>query len=260
MSKREQTERGVSHATAHERPRSHSPSRFAQTLNLVIFLGALLVILITVNFFASKPELREQIDATKTRAYSLSDQTRQMLEHLDGQYTIAMVVSDANVSRPLRKQMEEVLSRYTQASPKVRVLRIDPNDPRTLRQYEALLRDLTTIYGDRIKAYDQALEAGVAAFNELRLFAEQQAGTLAPLVEGLPQNEPTRSRLATSVGLLGLMADKGYEVLNAVAAARKVSESQPVPDYEGARSILAETLSQWANETDAVAAVFRSWL
>jgi hypothetical protein len=233
--------------------------RWVQVVNLLIFLAAVGVVLLALNFFAMRSEFRAQIDATKTRAYSLSDQTRKMLESLQGDWTIALVVSEASVNPSVRKQMDEVLSRYTQASPKIRVLRIDPDDPRTLRDYEALLRDLQAIYADRIRAYDEALDAGTAAFKELQVFAEQHAGVLVALVEQLPQQEQTRARLSTSAGLISLLAEKGGEVLNAVNDARRVSEARPIADYEGARSILAEALSQWANETDAVAEIFRGW-
>ena len=58
--------------------------RLGYAANLLVFLVALLVLAIVVNYFAGRPELRLSVDATKTRAYSLSSQSKSLLDGLDG--------------------------------------------------------------------------------------------------------------------------------------------------------------------------------
>ena len=68
----------------------------AYAFDLALFLLALVTLAVVVNYFAHRPELRIKLDATKTRAYSLSDQTRQLLAGLQGTWTIALLmVEDA---------------------------------------------------------------------------------------------------------------------------------------------------------------------
>ena len=65
-------------------------------INLALFLAGLLTLVIVADYFAYRPEARGKYDATKTRAYSLSEQTRDLLavmfqediahEFLDGIY------------------------------------------------------------------------------------------------------------------------------------------------------------------------------
>ena len=256
---KQQSVTSVSAAAANATGHRAAP-RWLQLLNLLIFLGAVAAIIVALNFFAMRPAYRAQIDATKTRAYTLSEQSRQLLEGLQGQWTIAMVVSEAGVNRSMRKQIDEVLRRYTDASPSVRVLKIDPDNPRTLREYESLLQSLNALYKDDIAKYDAALDAGAAAFKDFQVFAQQHAVEVATGAQATPEQDPSRKRLEQSAGLLGLVAEQGQKVLDSVMEMRRVHETRPIADYDGARSTLVTSLTQWSNECDAVAQIFRAWL
>jgi hypothetical protein len=69
-----------------------------------------------------------------------------------------------------------------------------------------------------------------------------------------------RKRLEQGVVALGRFIDQDNRVLDTIRQARRVDESQPIPDYEGARSALAQWLTSGANEIDAIAGIFRAWL
>lgn len=243
-----------------------APPRWLQAVNLLVFLAALLTVAVVVNFFAQRPAYRAQIDATKTRAYSLSDQTRHLLSQLQGvqgaggAWTIAVIVSDTDVTRSMRKQIDEVLRRYTDASPSIRVLRIDPDNPRTIAQYEQLLTDLQAIYKDQITAYDKAIDEGVASFKDLQIFAQQQAPALATLAQQLPKDDPSQQDFKRAANDFNRFAELGGQVLEMVNGHRQVNETQPIPDYEGAQSILAKTLRDYASAASTVAEMFRTFL
>ena len=134
--------------------------RSLEGLNVAGFLLGVVTIAVVANYFAARPWLRLRLDATKTRAYSLSDQTRRLLEELDGEWTIALVGGGDSVEPAVLRQVTEVLDRYREASSRISVVRIDPADPETLDEYEAILSRLQVIYGRSIEEYEIALGRG----------------------------------------------------------------------------------------------------
>jgi hypothetical protein len=230
-------------------------SRRGFRLNVAIFLVAVAVITVAVNFFAQRSGLRLRIDATKTRAYSLSSQTVDLLESLEGEWAIAIVMVEQEIDRDARQQVDEVLKRYRQASPALSVVRIDPTNPRTLDDYDRLLTRLRSLYADEISEYDIALDEGEEAFRSLEVFAQGQTSVLERLAAGSAEAEPIEERRA----VLELFADQAPRVLDAVAAARRVTDARPLPDYETARSVLAQALTRGANELYDTARRLDEW-
>lgn len=237
--------------------------RLLNTFNVVLFLAAILAIAAVINYFAQRAQSRLRIDATKTRAYSLSQQTRNLLRDLDGQWTIALLMVQDEIDRAVRRQIDEVLHRFTQAAPNISVIRIDPTDPRTLADYERVLADLRLLYEDGVEQYETSLDAGRAAYAQVILLAQQQAGTLQELIEFAQRQpdfdakvyEPVLQRAQT----LGLIAEQGDEVLAEADRAQRIDGSRPIPDYESARSILAYALTNAANELYETAEAFADW-
>ena len=234
-------------------------SRLAQTANLLLFLLGVLGFIISLNFFAHREGFRQRIDATKTRAYSLSEQSRQLLASLQGEWAIAVVLSQDNVDRAVRRQIDEVLERYTDASKNITIVRIDPADPQSLNEHQGLVADLHRVYRDEIDAYDAAINGGLDAFAALRSFAQQQAAVLEQVVERMPEDDPIHRPLAQRAGLLALLADQAPRVFEEIDKARRTDESKPIADYEVARSILAEALTQWAGQLDELSNIFTRW-
>ncbi len=247
-------------SVARAKPPRNLARHGAYALNLAIFLLALVTIAIVVNYFAQRHELRYRIDATKTRAYSLSEQTRQLLAKLEGEWTIGVILVERMASDAMQQQVEEVLERYRDATPAISVVRVDPTDPASLPAYEALLARLRETESAAIGAYETALDDGVDAFERLRVFAQRQSGQLEQVLAAVAADDPRREQIQQRLGLIGLLAGEGGQVLDAVRDARVVGETQPMPDYETARSILAQALSQWANELDEMARIYSEWV
>lgn len=238
-------------------------------LNLSVFLLSVAVIAVSANVVAQGGSLRARFDATKTRAYSLSEQTRLMLNELEGDWAIALVMTEAQTDRTTRKQIDEVLARFTKASPRVSLMRIDPTDPRTLSEYETLLAQLRLRYRELVDRYDASLNAGVALFRDAVGLAEQQAAQiewmvqqLVSSVDGAAQEQALAAvaPLMQQARSLSLLAEQGEEILEAVAKSRQFDDSSPIPDYDAARSILARALATAANELDDMSEETRRWL
>lgn len=224
-------------------------------INLTLFIIGLAAIVITINFFARHADWRYQIDATKTRAFTLSDSTSQLLGTLEGPWKIALVMSQAHADRAMRRQIDEVLQRYTDASPHITVTRIDPDDPLTLREYDRMLWDLQNVYKDPVNQYNRALDDGLDAIAALRELAEQSA-PLEQLVLQLSAHEPMRAQLEQHLNLISLLPDQCATIDVEVGKSRRTDQSRALPDFEAARSILAYALSQAAVELDETSQTF----
>jgi hypothetical protein len=239
--------------------RSAALERTGRGADLAIFVAALFTIAIVVMYFAQRPGLRLAVDATRTRAYSLSPQTRELLARLDEPWTIAVIMVEDATDAPTREQVDQVLDGYRAASPQISVVRVDPTDPRTFAAYDALLARLRTLEADLIDAYERGLDDGSEAFERLRVFAQQQSAQLERVVAAVDAQDPVRAALGERLAQLGLLAQDGGKVIDAVRDARRVTETQPVSDYETARSILAQALAQWGDELYDMARIYREW-
>ena len=224
-----------------------SRSKQSQWGQLAIVVLSMIAVAGSLIAIFSAPALRLRIDATKTRAYSLSELSLRLLADLKGEWTIAMLVSENVAEEATRAQVDEVLARYRQASPHLNVIRIDPASADSLAQFDQLLARLNATYAPHVKQYDEALDEAVVAFEELQLFAQQYAKVLSDLAAMLPEG-PARTTLEKQAPVYDLLATQGQQVLDEIARARLADGAQPIPDYEGARSILASALSQWAQE------------
>ena len=228
-------------------------------LNVTAFMLGVIALAVVLNFFAQRENLRLRIDSTKTRAYSLSEQTQILLADLQGEWTIAIVMVEANVDRAVRRQVNEVLRRFTQASPRITAVRIDPTDPATLDDYEALLANLRVIYKDRIEAYETALKQGEQAIGSFDLFLQQLAGRLDTLARDVQRDDPIRAELDQLLGIVSLRQQQGGQVRLELDKAMREDDTRPVRDYETARSLLAAALSGWADELYGIARMFDRW-
>lgn len=228
-------------------------------VNLGLFLIGVVTLAVVVNVFARRPALRLPFDATKTRAYSLSEHTKQLLGGLEGDWTVALVLDEAQTPRVALRQVNEVLKRYEQASPRISVVRIDPTQPDMLDAYESLLLRLRMIYRDPIRRYEQALDDGLAATATFQVFVQQQQSRLDALLHRLDASDRARLEVEQLLLLLDLRDQQGDQVVRAVAKARREDDAQPIADYEAARSILAEGLLQWSQELADMSRVYLRW-
>lgn len=234
--------------------------RIFAAINLAIFLISVLVILVALNFFSLQPSFRAQIDATKTRAYSLSPQTRNLLSDLEGDWTIALLVSERYIDPPLRRQVDEVLRRFSEAAPSITVQRIDPTDPGSLEAYDAILAELQMIYADLVQTYDVALDEGERAFTDLQDFARQHAGPLQSLLSVIPREKAQAEQLQARALNMNVLATQAEKAIAVIHDFRSSDDVQPIPDYDAARSTLVTALTQWGNQCQDIAFIFEKWL
>lgn len=212
----------------------------------------LLVALVSVNNVAMFDVVRIRIDATGSRAYTLSEQTHNLLDSLEKPWKIVVLLDDERVAKPVTRQVDEVLRRYKEGSEFVEVDRINPADPNSILKYESLLRELLEIYSSELSLAEEEIAKASESFTSLMLFASSTSAW-AEQVAALalqPKEKETLQALSSSLALLG---NDGDLILNEVRKAMRVDASQPLPQLSLARDILVSATGQWSKELAEVA-------
>ena len=217
----------------------------------VIFIISVVVAATALVVLASMSNLRFRFDATKSRAYSLSEQSRELLDTLEGDWTVAVVLVESQADPATVRQVDEVLDRFAQAGRSLAVQRIDPTQPESLRTYESLLIALQDRYREDIKVSEATIGGGIETFQGLIQFCGEMAGPLRTLAEA--SSPQLAGDLGPRVGALSLLAGQGNLVIDEVKRAMQVDDARPLPDFEAAIAILVQGLSQWSEELDDTA-------
>ena len=231
-------------------------------LNLLVFMASIVVLGVVANFFSQMPQLRTMLDATKTRAYALSPQTLRLLDEIDSSgedWTIAVILVEANADRAMKRQVDEVLRRFTDSSEHITAVHIDPTDADTLDEYESLLAHLRLIYSDKIDAYNAALAPGIEAVNDYELFVEQRSGQLVDLRLNLSADDPIYNDFQQLLGGFSLRTQQITQIKKELAKSLQEDEARPIRDYETARSIFVGALTVWADELYGIELLFAKW-
>jgi ABC-type transport system involved in multi-copper enzyme maturation permease subunit len=212
----------------------------------------LFVSLISINVFAMNSNVRWRIDATGSRAYTLSDQSKNLLSTLENPWKIVVLLDESKVSRSVLRQIDEVLRRYQDGTDLLRVERINPANPDSIEQYDEVLRDLITLYGDELTRAEIAIQNGISSFKELMLFASSVStwAESAATISSTSKEQETLHALASSLVLIG---NDGGLILKEVEKAMKVDSGQPLPRIAFARDILVAANGQWSQELAEVA-------
>jgi len=223
-----------------------------QLAKLLISIISLTASLFAINELALQEQFRIRFDATGSRRYTLSDQTNSFMDTLEEPWKI-VVLMDATLSdRSVTKQVDEVLRRYDDASEWMSVERIDPTDPTSIAEYEALLYDLMTIYSDELQPAEAAITLGKNTFRELMTFALSESAW-SELVSQLSVTPKERETLQTLTNALALLGRDGNLILDEIDKAMFVDAAHPLPRIAVARDILAAANGRWSRELSEVA-------
>ncbi len=214
-----------------------------------VFVCGLLLIcsIFSINYMSVQPVLRARIDATGSRAYSLSDQTTQLIENLEGNWGVTVLLDDSRVEKPIVQQVDEVLRRYQEQSESIQVQRINPTDPFAMEQYEALLHQLIQLYEEELVEAKSAIAEGIDQFSALMTFASSTS-VWAEDLSAMQSTQEEQETLQTISSVLALLGTEGNLVLDEVQKAMQIDVSQPLPRVSFARDILVAATGQWSRE------------
>lgn len=115
-------------------------------LTAIISIVAVLGILVLLNFIADRQAVRW--DLTKTKSYSLSDQTVKVLEEINEQVDVRAFFSKSDANYEIAKDR---LDHYSDLNRNIKVEFIDPDEKPSLAQQYNITRYETTVFtmGDR---------------------------------------------------------------------------------------------------------------
>ncbi|MBT3182271.1 MAG: GldG family protein [Deltaproteobacteria bacterium] len=105
-----------------------------------ITIAALLLVIVAINFFASRHPFR--IDLTDNKVYTLSDATKKILEELEDVITVRLYFTESIPPslKPLRRNVDDILSEFKSAAGnKFQIEFIDPNSSSVEEQKAVLL-------------------------------------------------------------------------------------------------------------------------
>lgn len=208
---------------------------------------------------AGTPPLRREFDATKTRAYSLSPATEEFVARLPGDWSVALLLGESSADPASLRRVDEVLERMHEANPSLTTERVDPLDPASAAQYDALLGRLEAADAAALESWRPALEAAFRSYDSLRAFARDENAALHAALAAAPGDFPVRGQLEQLSGGLLQLTDAGDAFLAAVKGLLRTSASRPLPDWDGARSALIANDRLWSDQFATVATVSRNW-
>lgn len=201
-------------------------------------------------------QLRQRFDVTATRQHRLAPATKTVVEALDQQVELVIAADFATLDRATRDRAADVLDRFADASPRLRVTTIDTTSAAGLAAFDALLARLA----DRDRpAIDRHLAALRTAADQAEGAAAVIAGVserLAKVRDGLRAagtalpSGPELARYWEGQSAAGrILAD---ELRAAARAARetlsKKADPLPIPDLDLATRQLRGPISKLASE------------
>ncbi|MEX2544029.1 MAG: hypothetical protein WD316_02760 [Phycisphaeraceae bacterium] len=204
-------------------------------LNVFVAVAAVVTLVVLVNWLAHE-RLYARLDWTATRQYSLSEQTRQVLGALEGEYQVVTIFRDTG---PRITQVRDLVDEYARQGRGVTAEHINPDFD--LGRREALDRRVRAHFADEVEPIRQAVTDGrdaLAGYSQgLGTFIEP----LASLMEGesLPAGTTLRQRVQAVLAELRIHESSAPEQM----AGLNEALDQALPDYVAVRDYLVGELA-----------------
>jgi ABC-2 type transport system permease protein len=234
-------------------------ARMLSALEGPVFVASVWTALVAAGALFAQPALREEFDATKTRAYSLAPSTERLLAGLEGPWKVLLFVDQAKADPAVLRQVDEVLERFRDANPAIDARRIDPTDPASSGAFEAELAGIVAMRASDLARSEDAIRRGLEVFDTFRAEAATQPAGLRAAASQLPAENPARRTLEQLAGSFAQVAEDGGQFRAQVSELARTSATRPLPDIEGARSALAQGFRIWSDQLASAASMFAGW-
>ncbi len=246
-----------------ERVRGHQPPRLVGRIRILgeraFFLGGVLACAIAAVALLSRPAVRIELDATKTRAYSLAPSTTELLRGLDGSWKVLLFVDSSQADASVLRQVDEVLERLRETNPSIDARRIDPADPASGGAFEEALSSLVADRASELAAAERAIDAGLAVYDAFRGESASQPAGLRAAAQQLPADHQARRTIEQIAAMFAQVSAEGDEFRRTVVDLSRSSATRPLPDLEGARASLAQGFRVWGDQLASAALLFTQW-
>jgi len=246
-----------------ERVRNRMPpgriGRAGVVAERALFVTGVVACCIASTALLSQPSLRIELDATKTRAYSLAPATEQLMRELKGKWRILLFVDSSHSDPAVLRQIDEVLERFHESNASVDARRIDPADPASAGAFEEALDSIVAERASDLAKAESTVERALAVYDGFRAESSSQPAGLRAAAQQLPQDNPARRTLEQLAAMFVQVATEGEEFRKSVVGLVKSSAARPLPDIEGARSALARGFRVWGDQLSSASTLFAQW-
>jgi len=233
--------------------------RFGAWAERVVFAAAIVALSGAAAALFSQPVLRIELDATKTRAYSLAPSTNELLAKLEGDWKVLLFVDQGEADPAVVRQIDEVLERFRDANGRIDARRIDPADPASGGAFEEALASLVASRTSDISRAEASIERALEAFDAFKTESASQPAGLRAAATQLPADSPVRRTIEQVAALFAQVATDGDQFRASVDELTRTSSARPLPDLEGARSSLAQGFRIWGDQLASAASLFAEW-
>ena len=246
-----------------ERVRDRVPSgriaRIGFAAERLLFVTGIAACCVAATALLSQPALRVELDATKTRAYSLAPATEQLMRELKGRWQVLLFVDSRQSDPAVLRQIDEVLERFREANSSVDARRIDPADPSSAGAFEEALASIVAERASDLARSEATVQRALAVYDGFRAESSSQPAGLRAAAQQVPQDNPARRTLEQLAAMFAQVATEGEEFRKTVSELVKSSAARPLPDIEGARSALARGFRVWGDQLASASALFAQW-
>ncbi len=219
--------------------------RFKYGINVTLSIVIALAIVVVINVIAYRRLAHLRKDLTATRLYSLSDQTRKVLQSLDKDYRIVTLISRSNEAIGKAK---DLIAEYDHYSSHVAVEHINPTLQigRVAQFYQTLLKR----YDDQIEPLQKSVESGRAALDQLRNDIDAQKHVLSQILQNKQFTDEKLKQFVQSIAQAFSRFESQYE-----QATTQIDQTlaSSLPDYSGAIGIVQSVLTAYDEKVFAVA-------
>lgn len=210
-----------------------------------VLICAVLVIVVVANWLAVDKARRVRLDLTATRAYSLSPQTKKILESLDTDVRIVTLFAESVSPSPeLVRRMNnfsELLDTYQYwGADRVEVRHIDPSVH--TQAFEAFAETLRGHYAEQIKPAERAIEQARGLFETIEAFGRAQSAQFNAKVPRFNRLDPDQIEfLRQATGVLSQLPT----TLSLPARRQDLSQltGHTLPDIEQATQTVRQPLN-----------------
>ncbi len=212
-------------------------------------------------WIANAPPLRAQVDLTRTRSWTLSRETVEMVARLPGDWSVEALVGAGHVDPVALRQLDEVLARLDGLPTRdgvLRARRIDPTDPAGAADFERSLERAEAADGEPLTRARRETDAGLKSLQALVAFSRREVGavTLALGSEPAGGADPApggwtpedRAWLEQWRASLGKLSTEGAALVDAIRTRIRSTPERPLGDPAGAAAQLAESLRAWTDQ------------
>ncbi|MEY3143595.1 MAG: hypothetical protein RLY21_2088 [Planctomycetota bacterium] len=234
-------------------------ARIASRVEAGVFVIACIALAGAVVALCATPPLRVEVDATKTRSYSLAPPTVDLLKDLEGPWKVLLFVDAADADPAVLRQIDEVLQRFRDANSSIDARRIDPVDAESAGEFEKALSELVASREGEIARAEKSIASALEVYDAFRAASAGQPAGLRAAAQQLPADSQVRRALEQFAGLFAQVSTDGEQFRSRVVEMTKTSPTRPLPDIEGARSALAQGFRVWGDQLASAAALFGQW-